>query len=156
MRWTAPGGPEHQGGLARRHSIRVDIAPSLPLLCVDAVLMEQVIFNLLDNACKYAPPGTPIKVWAIRAADHISIEVADQGPGIPPEDREKVFDMFYRVQAADSQVAGTGLGLAICRGIVEAHGGTIKAEPGLHGAGTCIIIHLPLPPDLDLDAKDRT
>lgn len=142
--------------LARRHSIRIDIDRHMPLLCLDAVLMEQVIFNLLDNACKYAPPGSPIKVWALRTTEHISIEVADQGPGIPPDDRDKVFDMFYRVQAADSQVAGTGLGLAICRGIVEAHGGTIKAEPGLHGAGTCIIIHLPLPPDLDLDAKEHS
>ncbi|MGE5517646.1 MAG: DUF4118 domain-containing protein [Bacteroidota bacterium] len=141
--------------LARRHSIRIDIDPRMPLLCIDAVLMEQVIFNLLDNSCKYAPPDTPIKVWALRTPEHISIEVADQGPGIPPEDREKVFDMFYRVQAGDGQVAGTGLGLAICRGIVEAHGGTIKAEPGLHGAGTCIIIHLPPPPDLDLEPKDR-
>lgn len=140
--------------LARRHSIRIDIDPHMPLLCLDAVLMEQVIFNLLDNACKYAPAGTPVKVWALRTPTHISIEVADLGPGIPPDDRDKVFDMFYRVQAADSQVAGTGLGLAICHGIVEAHGGTIKAEPGLHGAGTCIIIHLPLPPDLDLDVKE--
>lgn len=141
--------------LARHHSIRVEIDRHLPLLCLDAVLMEQVIFNLLDNACKYAPSGTPIKVWAIATAQHVSIEVADQGPGIPPEDREKVFDMFYRVQAEDAQVAGTGLGLAICRGIVEAHGGTIKAEPGLHGAGTCIIIHLPLPPEIDLTPKEQ-
>lgn len=140
--------------LARRHTIRVEIAPDMPLLCLDAVLMEQVFFNLLDNACKYAPAGTPIKVWAVRAADHISIEVADQGPGIPAGDREKVFDMFYRVQSTDTQVAGTGLGLAICRGIVEAHGGTIRAEPGLHGAGTCVIIHLPLPPDLHIDARE--
>lgn len=142
--------------LARRHSIRVDISPNMPLLCLDAVLMEQVFFNLLDNACKYAPPGTPIKVWAIKTAKHIAIEVADQGPGIPPEDREKVFDMFYRVNLGDSQTAGTGLGLAICRGIVEAHGGTIHAEPGLHGAGTCIIIHLPPPPDLALEAIGNT
>lgn len=140
--------------LARHHTIRVDIDSRMPLLCLDAMLMEQVFFNLLDNACKYAPPDTPIKVWALRTQDHIAIEVLDQGPGIPPEDREKIFDMFYRVQAADSQTAGTGLGLAICRGIVEAHGGTIKAEPGLHDAGTCIIIHLPPPPDLDLNAKE--
>ncbi|MBI5163457.1 MAG: sensor histidine kinase KdpD [Magnetospirillum sp.] len=140
--------------LARHHSIRVDIDPRMPLLCLDAVLMEQVFFNLLDNACKYAPPNTPVKVWALRTPERISIEVADQGPGIPPEDRDKVFDMFYRIQSGDSQIAGTGLGLAICRGIVEAHGGTIKAEPGLHGTGTCIIIHLPLPPDLDLCGKE--
>jgi len=134
--------------LARHHRIRVEIAADLPLLCLDAVLMEQVFFNLLDNACKYAPPDSQIKVWAIRTEHHIAIEVVDQGPGIPAEDRDKVFDMFYRVRATDSQTAGTGLGLAICRGIIEAHGGTIRAEPGLHGAGTCILIHLPLPPTL--------
>ena len=136
--------------LARSHTVTVEIAPDLPLLCVDPVLMEQVFFNLIDNACKFAPAGTIVKVWAIRTSDHIAIEVADQGPGIPPDDRDKVFDMFYRVGQADSQTAGTGLGLAICRGIVEAHGGTITAEPGLHGSGTCILIHLPLPPDLEL------
>ncbi len=138
--------------LARAHTIRVDIDPSLPLLSVDAVMMEQVFFNLLDNACKYAPAGTTVKVWALKTADHVAVEVVDQGPGIPAEDRERVFDMFYRVNQADAQVAGTGLGLAICRGIVEAHGGTISAAPGLHGAGTCILIHLPLPPPPDLHA----
>ncbi len=132
--------------LARAHTIRVEIAADMPLLCVDAVLMQQVVFNLLDNACKYSPAGTVVKVWAIRAREHIAIEVADQGPGIPPDDRERVFDMFTRIDHGDAQ-SGTGLGLAICRGLVEAHGGTIRAEPGLHGAGTSILIHLPLPPD---------
>lgn len=140
--------------LARRHQIKVEIAPDMPLLCVDAVLMEQMFFNLLDNACKYAPKDTLVKVWARRRDDHIIIEVTDQGPGIPPEDREKVFDMFYRVNLADSQPAGTGLGLAICRGIIEAHGGTIAAEAGLHGVGTAIVIRLPLPPTLDLDQAE--
>jgi len=134
--------------LSRGHDIRIDIDPRLPLLCIDSVLIEQVFFNLLDNSCKYAPAGTAVKVWARATPEHIAIEVADQGPGIPIEDRDKVFDMFYRVNLADTQTAGTGLGLAICRGIVEAHGGTIRAEPGLHGAGTCIVIHLPLPPEM--------
>jgi two-component system sensor histidine kinase KdpD len=136
--------------MARSHSVKTEIDPDMPLLCVDAVLLEQVFFNLLDNACKYAPAKTPIKIWAHKTAEHIAVEVTDQGPGIPEEDREKVFDMFYRVQAADNQMAGTGLGLAICRGIVEAHGGSIKAEPGLFGTGTSIVIHLPLPPDVVL------
>ncbi|HVI52877.1 MAG TPA: sensor histidine kinase KdpD [Candidatus Sulfotelmatobacter sp.] len=139
---------------ARRHEIKVEIAPDMPLLSVDAVLMEQMFFNLLDNACKYAPPGTMVKVWARKRPDHIAIEVTDQGPGIPADDREKVFDMFYRVNLADSQPAGTGLGLAICRGIVEAHGGQIAAEAGLNGAGTAIVIRLPLPPALDLPAAE--
>jgi len=132
--------------LARAHTLRVDIDGSVPLLSVDAVMMEQMFFNLLDNACKYSPAGTTVKVWALTTADHIAVEVVDQGPGIPADDRERVFDMFYRVDQTDTQIAGTGLGLAICRGIVTAHGGTIRAEPGLHGAGTCIVIHLPLPP----------
>ncbi|RAU21680.1 two-component sensor histidine kinase [Paramagnetospirillum kuznetsovii] len=135
--------------LARAHTIKVEIDSGVPLLCVDPVLMEQVFFNLLDNACKYAPPGTAVKVWARRTPDYVTIEVVDQGPGIPPDASEKVFDMFYRVDQGDSKTAGTGLGLAICRGIVEAHGGTIKAEPGLHGAGTAIIIHLPQRSDID-------
>ncbi len=133
--------------LARQHTIKMEIDPAVPLLQVDAVLLQQVFFNLLDNACKYAPAGTTVKVWARKAADHVAIEVVDQGPGIPPADRDKVFDMFYRVRYADIPTTGTGLGLAICRGIIEAHGGTITALPGLHGTGTCILIHLPLPAD---------
>ncbi len=131
--------------LARNHTLKVELPADLPLLHVDSVLLEQVFFNLLDNASKYSPPETTIKLWAMAARDHITVEVADQGPGIAEADREKVFDMFYRVRQGDNQVAGTGLGLAICRGIVEAHGGTIRAEPGMNGAGTCIVITLPRP-----------
>ncbi|MGE5506687.1 MAG: DUF4118 domain-containing protein [Actinomycetota bacterium] len=133
------------GKLARAHTLTVELDPGLPLLCLDAVLMEQAIFNLIDNACKYAPAGTTVKVWAKTTAGDVIVEVADQGPGIPEADRDKVFDMFTRVNLADSQPAGTGLGLAICRGIVEAHGGAISAEAGLHGVGTAIVIRLPLP-----------
>jgi two-component system sensor histidine kinase KdpD len=149
------GGAVHRAkGLARKHEIKVEIDPKMPLLSVDAVLIEQMFFNLLDNACKYAPANTAVKVWARKRSDHIAIEITDQGPGIPPEDREKVFDMFYRVNLADSQPAGTGLGLAICRGIVEAHGGSISAEAGLNGNGTAIVIRLPLPPALDLSPSN--
>lgn len=140
--------------LARKHELKVEIDPAMPLLCLDPVLMEQMFFNLLDNACKYAPKGTQVKVWAKKRDDHIAVEVTDQGPGIPAEDREKVFDMFYRVNLADSQPAGTGLGLAICRGIVEAHDGQIAAEAGLNGVGTAIVIRLPLPPALDLASHE--
>jgi two-component system sensor histidine kinase KdpD len=137
--------------LLKRRQVRIDIDPQIPLLHVDSVLVQQVFFNLLDNACKYSPAGSTVTIWARAKKDQVLIEVCDQGAGIPESDREKVFDMFYRVQAADKQSAGTGLGLAICRGIIEAHGGTIKAEPGLHGAGTCIVITLPkiTPPVLE-------
>jgi two-component system sensor histidine kinase KdpD len=129
--------------LLKRRQVRIDIDPHIPLLHVDSVLVQQVFFNLLDNACKYSPPGSAVIIWARAKEDQVLIEVCDQGAGIPEADREKVFDMFYRVQATDKQTAGTGLGLAICRGIIEAHGGTIKAEPGLNGAGTCVVITLP-------------
>ncbi len=137
--------------LLQRRQVRIDIDPSIPLLHVDSVLVQQVFFNLLDNACKYSPAGSTVTIWARAKEDQVLIEVCDQGAGIPEADREKVFDMFYRVQAADKQTAGTGLGLAICRGIIDAHGGTIDAEPGLNGAGTCVVITLPRqePPAID-------
>lgn len=130
--------------IARRHTLKVEIAADMPLIRVDAVLIEQVVFNLVDNACKYAPPGTVVKIWAKPADGDVVLEVIDQGPGIPPEDREKVFEMFYRVRQTDSQ-SGTGLGLAICRGIVEAHGGSIRVDEGIHGVGAAIVVRLPLP-----------
>ena len=132
--------------LAQFHTLRIDIATDMPLVWVDAVLMEQVFFNLIDNACKYAPPGSTVKIWAHARPNHISIEVVDQGPGIPLEDWDKVFEMFYRVQQTDSQ-SGTGLGLAICRGIVEAHGGTIRIAAGINEVGTAVVIHLPRGPE---------
>ena len=133
--------------LARDHIIRVDIEPELPLLRADAVLLEQMFFNLLDNACKYAPAGSTVTVWARRMTRVVAIEVCDQGPGIAEQDREKVFDMFYRTQTGDAHGAGTGLGLAICRGIIEAHGGTIRIDAGLHGTGACVVMRMPLPTD---------
>ncbi|SBW04710.1 Two-component sensor [uncultured Alphaproteobacteria bacterium] len=129
--------------IARRHVLKIEIAPEVPLLRVDAVLIEQAVFNLIDNACKYAPPATVVKIWAKPSGADVLIEVVDQGPGIPPEDREKVFEMFYRVGRTDSR-SGTGLGLAICRGIVEAHGGAIRVDEGINGVGAAIVIRLPL------------
>jgi two-component system sensor histidine kinase KdpD len=111
---------------------------------VDPILMQQVFANVLDNAAKYAPAGSSITVTGSAGRDGLKIAVSDEGPGIPREDRERVFDMFYRVRAADGQRAGTGLGLAICKGIVDAHGGSIRAEPAkADGTGTRIEIWLP-------------
>ena len=101
---------ERAAKLLRRRPVRVEIDPAMPLLRLDAMLMEQVIFNLIDNACKYSPPGTPVTVWTALRDGHAVIEVCDQGPGIPAEDRERVFDMFYRVEEGDSRAAGTGSG----------------------------------------------
>ncbi len=112
-----------------RHKVALELQADLPLLPLDAVLLEQVLFNLLDNATKYAPTGTTVtlRAWSDRPAHWVELQVIDEGPGIPPELLERIFDKFFRVHAADRTGAGTGLGLAVCRGFVEAMGGTITA-----------------------------
>jgi two-component system sensor histidine kinase KdpD len=109
------------------HPTKVELQPELPLLDVDEVLFEQVLFNLLDNAAKYAPAGSPVTIRAWRHNDRVGVQVLDEGPGIPPADLEHVFDKFYRGGGSDRRRAGTGLGLAICRGFIEAMRGTIGA-----------------------------
>ena len=118
---------------------------ALPAIEVDPVLIEQVLVNVLDNASKHAPGGTTIRLVARVDGAAVELAIADQGPGIPAEARHRVFEMFYRVAAGDAQRAGTGLGLAIARGIVEAHGGSIRAEAtNSDGSGTTIVLRLPL------------
>jgi two-component system sensor histidine kinase KdpD len=98
-----------------------------------------------NNAAKYAPEGTAIDVTARLQGVRVELSVTDRGPGIPPEDQSRVFDMFYRVAGGDRQRAGTGLGLAICKGLIEAMGGSIRAETGWpDGTGTRIVMALPL------------
>jgi two-component system sensor histidine kinase KdpD len=123
--------------------VQVDLAADLPLLYVDPVLLEQVLVNLIENAAKYSGGGDRIFVSAFVRDDRIVMQVTDEGAGIPEGERELVFDMFYRVKAGDSRIAGTGLGLAICRGLMQAHGGTIAALPGPNGRGTTIELTLP-------------
>ncbi len=122
--------------------IDVNVPASLPLVPMDFVLIVQVLVNLLDNAIKYSTPDTPIEVRVRTTDDRLEIAVADRGIGIPPEDLPRVFDKFYRVQHPGS-VSGTGLGLSICKGIVEAHDGSIWAE-NRSGGGTILAIALPL------------
>jgi two-component system sensor histidine kinase KdpD len=110
------------------HPVSVQLAADLPLLHVDAVLFEQLFVNLLENAVKYTPAGTAIELRARRERDEVMIEVIDHGPGLPRGAEEKVFDKFFR--GVHTGVPGAGLGLPICRGIAEAHGGTIRAQPG--------------------------
>jgi two-component system sensor histidine kinase KdpD len=129
--------------LLAEHRVEIDIAADLPMLRVDYLLLEQTLFNLLDNAAKYAPPGTAVRISARRDGEVLVIEVSDQGPGIPPADVERIFDKFYRVEAEDRQRAGTGLGLAICRGFVAALGGTITAGNRRDGGGAVFSIRLP-------------
>jgi two-component system sensor histidine kinase KdpD len=126
------------------HRVEVDIDPDLPMLRVDPVLFEQVLFNLFDNGAKYSPEGSRIEVRATRDGGLVEIEVVDEGPGIPPADLERIFDKFYRVQAQDRRRAGTGLGLAICRGFVEALGGWIAARNRRDRPGAVLTIRLPV------------
>ncbi len=109
------------------HKLEVDIPESLPFVPVDYVQMEQVFTNLVSNSLKYAPANTAIHIRANVAGDTVHVQVSNQGPHVPPEHLERIFDKFYRVTAAD-RVTGTGLGLSICKGIIEAHGGSIWAE----------------------------
>lgn len=113
--------------LAAEHRIDVDVPESLPFVPVDYVQMEQVFTNLVSNSLKYAPTNTVVCIRARQVDESILVQVSNQGPQVPPQDLEKIFDKFYRITAAD-RVTGTGLGLSICKGIVEAHGGRIWAE----------------------------
>ena len=127
------------------HSLELVLEPHLPMLELDAVLFEQVLFNLLDNAAKYAPTGSAIKVQSWLDGKVVCLQVLDEGEGIPPEDVEHIFDKFYRAQKGDHVRAGTGLGLAISRGFVEAMHGTITAANRTDRSGAVITIKLPIP-----------
>jgi two-component system sensor histidine kinase KdpD len=110
------------------HGLLVEIPDDLPLIPVDFVLMGQVFTNLLTNSLKFAPAGTPVRILArVRDDTSLQVQVSNQGPPVPAEHLQGIFDRFYRMTAAD-RVTGTGLGLSICKGIIEAHDGTIWAE----------------------------
>jgi two-component system sensor histidine kinase KdpD len=128
------------------HRVELDLAADLPMLDVDAVLFEQVLFNLLDNAAKYSPNDTTIRIQSWRDRDSVCLQILDEGAGIPPTELEHIFDKFYRVEKGDQVRAGTGLGLAISRGFVEAMHGTITAANRTDRTGAIFAIRLPIPP----------
>ncbi|MGO4447767.1 DUF4118 domain-containing protein [Phyllobacterium sp. TAF24] len=130
-----------------QHKTEIDIPADLPVLRLDAVLFEQVLFNLLDNASKYAPEGSSLRIQAWSDDGWVILQVMDEGPGIPQEDLERVFDTFYRVRKGDRVTAGTGLGLSISRGFIEAMGGTITAERRTDRSGAIFTIRMPIPKD---------
>jgi two-component system sensor histidine kinase KdpD len=123
------------------HHVRTNFQPDLPLVLLDGVLMEQVLINLVENALKYAPPSTAIELSATVSDHELVFEVADQGPGIPSGDEQRIFDKFYR--AGPAREGGVGLGLTICRGIIEAHGGRIWVEKR-SGGGSVFRFTLPI------------
>jgi len=137
----AAGVVKKMGQAVQRHRIILDIPASFPLVPVDYVLMEQVFVNLISNSVKYAPPETDVTIRARLQGDQDAlVQVINQGPHVPEEYLERIFDKFYRVTAAD-KITGTGLGLSICKGIIEAHGGRIWAE----NAPGCFIFNFTLP-----------
>jgi two-component system sensor histidine kinase KdpD len=127
-----------------KREVKISAAADLPLAHVDALLIEQVLVNVLDNAGKYSPAGSTIEIELSARVSTLQLRVRDHGGGVPAGDRDRIFDMFYRVQSQDHTAPGTGLGLAICRGILQAHGGSIRALSPLDaGSGTVIEITLP-------------
>jgi two-component system sensor histidine kinase KdpD len=123
------------------------MSPALPLLHVHPALVEQALFNVLENAAKFSPPDRPLELSAEVHDREAWIEVRDHGPGIPEAERERIFDMFYSVERGDRNdrsKPGTGLGLSICQGIIAAHGGRVAAAAGPDGRGTVIRLILPI------------
>ncbi|APG03804.1 histidine kinase [Luteibacter rhizovicinus DSM 16549] len=133
--------------------VRIDV--HLPtdtvLLHVHPALIEQALFNILENAGRFTPPEEPIRVTVRSEAGRLLVDVADRGPGIPEDERARIFDMFYSVTRGDRGGKGTGLGLAICRGMIGAHGGSVEALPHV-GGGTTIRVSLPLSPPPESNA----
>ena len=145
------------GNILAAHRVKLDLEADLPLLALDMVLFEQVLFNLLDNAAKHAPAGSLITIAASRDGDTVMLRMVDEGEGIPAAELERIFEKFHRA-GGDRRRAGTGLGLAICRGFVEAMGGTISARNRNDRPGAVFVITLPvpidaLPPEVEADAS---
>lgn len=134
---------ERCGRMLSQHRVELNIAPDLPMFELDAVLLEQVLINLLDNASKYTPPGSAVTLLARRQAGSIVVEVCDEGPGMPESELQRVFAKFHRLETGDRKHPGTGLGLAVCRGFVEAMGGTITAGNRSDRSGAVFTMNFP-------------
>ncbi len=143
--------------LAESHQLEIDIPEDFPLVPVDFVQMEQVFTNLISNSLKYAPANTLICIHAEAQGDKVFVRVSNEGPQVPPEHIDRIFDKFYRITAAD-RVTGTGLGLSICKGIIEAHEGQIWAENLPHGFAFNFTLPLTLdgapPPQLPTEPEN--
>jgi two-component system, OmpR family, sensor histidine kinase KdpD len=133
------------GKILAGHKVSLELEAELPMLQLDAVLFEQVLFNLLDNAAKYSPVDTTISIRSWRERNQVLLQVADEGEGIPAAELESIFDKFYRAQKGDHVRPGTGLGLAISRGFIEAMQGRIFAANRSDRTGAVLTIQLPIP-----------
>lgn len=125
------------------HEVKVDILPNIPLVRLDPTLLHHCLINLLDNAGRYADPGTPVRVKGRRLPDTITLSVLDEGPGIPVGGETRVFDTFTRLEGSDRVKHGTGLGLAIVKGFAEAMGLTVSASNNIEPFGACFTITIP-------------
>lgn len=131
-------------GRTASHRVVVDLAPDLPLLRVDAALIDQTLANLLENAVRHTPPGTVVQVRARRVESEVIVSIEDFGPGLPDDEVERLFDKFHRA-SSEGGGGGVGLGLSICRAIVALHGGRIWAER-IAGGGLAFRFALPVEP----------
>jgi two-component system sensor histidine kinase KdpD len=140
------------GKILSHHRVQLELAADLPMLDVDAVLLEQALFNILDNAAKFAPEGTTIRIQGRRDGGFVELRVLDEGDGIPPADLTRIFDKFHRANKGDRVRPGTGLGLAIARGFVEAMQGTVDAANRSDRSGAMFTISLPVPAAENLES----
>jgi two-component system sensor histidine kinase KdpD len=123
--------------IARAHRVRLDVADDLPPVSLDVTMAEQILLNLLENALRFAPPGSEIVVGAREKGDEIELWIADHGPGVPAEARDRIFEEFQSAETRPDRT-GTGLGLAIVRALVVAHGGTVRYEDTPGGGATFV------------------
>jgi len=131
-------------GVSEVRPFDVHFAENLPPVFVDGVQIQQVLVNLLDNAIKYSPSGSPIRITASLVESSMEVGVSNAGEGVPPDELTRIFERFYRVRSSESpSPPGLGLGLAICKGIIEAHGGSITAH-STRGEETTVLFRLPL------------
>lgn len=142
--------------LIGKHRFSIQTASCFPLLHVNSALMELVFLNLLENAVKYGPADGEIKIIASFDENGATIDIDDDGEGIPKSEREAIFVKFYRSKHGDRKIAGTGLGLYICRGIIEAHGGTITAIDPHDGKGACVRLALPKEALIPIDIEEES
>lgn len=140
------GGLDRVRSLVRGHNVQVEVDPNLAPVLGDAAQLERVVANLAENAAKFSPPGSTIRISGTQVDGTVELRVEDEGPGIAVDQLEQVFEKFYRGRNGTASVPGTGLGLSICRRIVEAHGGRIRAEQAERGAR--FVVQLPVATEL--------
>ncbi len=130
--------------MSHSQSVKVSIPDDLPLISVHTALLEQAIYNVVDNACKFSDGKAPVSINAMRRNNELLIIIEDSGPGIPDAEKQRVLDMFHSADQGDRRVAGSGLGLAICKGMIGAHGGSVSISDSTELGGARVTLCIPL------------